>query len=232
MTAGNRLTPSSLAHVDTWVFDVDNTLYPAHYDLFDLVDTRIGEFVSRVLGLDAAAARRMQKDYFRDYGTTLRGMMLHHGVDPVAFLDYVDQIDVSRVPPSPRLDLALARLDARKVIFTNASARHAEKVIERLGIAHHFDAIFDIAAADFVPKPHPETYLALLARHSIDPRAAVMVEDIARNLEPAAALGMATVWVRNDLPWGRDDSDGDYIDHVIDDLGDWLTDIVDAVPRR
>ena len=137
---------------------------------------------------------------------------------------------LSRVPPSPRLDLALARLDARKVIFTNASARHAEKVIERLGIAHHFDAIFDIAAADFVPKPHPETYLALLARHAIDPRAAVMVEDIARNLEPAAAIGMTTVWLRNDSEWGREGSDGAYIDLAIDDLTGWLTGLVDGAP--
>ena len=217
-------------HVDTWVFDLDNTLYPARYNLFDLIDRKIGEFIAATLRLDAAAARRVQKSYFRRYGTTLRGLMLNHGIDPVAFLDFVHEVDVSRVPPSPGLDRALTRLDGRKLIFTNASTRHAEKVIARLGVSHHFDAIFDIADSGYIAKPHPESYAALVARHAIDPRAAAMIDDIARNLAPAAALGMTTVWVRTDSLWGRDGSDGDHIDIVIDDLADWLAEVVDGAP--
>ena len=217
-------------HVDTWVFDLDNTLYPARYNLFDLIDRKIGDFIAATLRLDAAAARRVQKSYFRRYGTTLRGLMLNHGIDPVAFLDFVHEVDVSRVPPSPGLDRALTRLDGRKLIFTNASTRHAEKVIARLGVSHHFDAIFDIADSGYIAKPQPESYAALVARHAIDPRAAAMIDDIARNLAPAAALGMTTVWVRTDSLWGRDGSDGDHIDIVIDDLADWLAEVVDGAP--
>ncbi|MFQ5958758.1 MAG: pyrimidine 5'-nucleotidase [Alphaproteobacteria bacterium] len=217
-------------HLDTWIFDLDNTLYPARYNLFELVDRRIAAFIARALDLDLAAARRVQKDYFASYGTTLRGLMLNHGIDPEAFLAFVHDIDVSRVPPSPELDGALARLDGRKLIFTNASTSHAEKVIARLGVAHHIEAIFDITDAGYLPKPHPETYAALLARHRVDPRAAAMVEDIARNLAPAAALGMTTVWVQSDSAWGREGSDGVAIDHVIDDLAEWLSEIVAAAP--
>ena len=219
------------SRVDTWVFDLDNTLYPASCNLFELVDRKIGEFISTLLGLDAGAARRVQKDYLREYGTTLRGLMLNHGVDPGAFHEFVDRIDVVRVPPNPGLERALARLAGRKFIFTNASARHAGKVLARLGVAHHFDDIFDIADANYVPKPHPDTYAALLERHGIDARAAAIIDDIARNLEPAAALGMTTVWVRSESPWGREGSDGGHIDHVIDDLAEWLGAIVES-PRE
>ena len=225
-------TRRPLAHVDTWIFDLDNTLYPARYNLFDLVDRRIGAFIASALDLDPAAARRLQKDYFVNYGTTLRGLMLNHGVDPESFLAFVHDIDVSRVPPSPGLEGALARLGGRKLVFTNGSTSHAERVIARLGVARHIDAIFDIADAGYLPKPHPETYAALLARHEIDPRSAAMVEDIARNLAPAAALGMTTVWVQNDSAWGREGSDGVRIDHVIDDLAEWLRDIVAAAPEE
>ena len=218
------------ADVDTWVFDLDNTLYPARYNLFELVDRKIGAFVAALLGVDRGAARRVQKSYFREHGTTLRGLMLNHGVDPQAFLEFVHDIDVARVPPSPDLDAALARLDGRKLVFTNASARHAERVMERLGVAHHFEGVFDIADAGYVPKPHPETYAAMVARFAFDPRAAAMIEDIARNLEPAAAIGMTTVWLRNNSEWGREGSDGAYIDLVIDDLAGWLAGLGDGAP--
>ncbi len=219
-------------HIDTWVFDLDNTLYPARHNLFDLVDQRIGEFIANALDLDLSAARRVQKDYFRAHGTTLSGLMINHNIDPSVFLDYVHDIDVTRLPPSPELDRALARLAGRKVVFTNGSTRHAEQVMARLGIAHHFDGIFDIVEADYVPKPHPGAYAAMVERHRIEPRTAAMVEDMARNLEPASEMGMTTVWVRNDNPWGSEGSDGDYIDHVIDDLAEWLTELVEDSPNR
>ena len=219
---------ADFAHVETWVFDLDNTIYPARYNLFDLVDVRIGAFIADLLDLDAVAARCVQKDYFRRHGTTLRGLMLHHGVEPDVFLDYVHDIEVDRLPPSPELGAALDRLAGRKIIYTNGSAAHAERVLERLGVAGHFEGVFDIAAGDYLPKPDPAPYRTLVERFDIAPAAAAMVEDIARNLEPAAALGMTTVWVRTDSDWGREGSGGEYVHHVIDDLAGWLGDLVES----
>lgn len=214
---------TGFAHVETWVFDLDNTIYPARFNLFDQVDVRIGAFIARLLDLDAVAARKIQKQYFRDHGTTLRGLMLNDDVDPHEFLGFVHDIDVGCIPPNPGLDRDLARLAGRKVIFTNGSTGHAENVLERLGIAEQFDGIFAITDADFVPKPEAAPYTAMIERFRIDPGSAVMVEDIARNLEPAAALGMTTVWVRTDNPWAAVGSDDAYVHNVIDDVADWLT---------
>ena len=210
------------AHVETWIFDLDNTIYPARHNLFDQVDVRIGAFIARLLDLDAVAARRIQKQYFREHGTTLHGLMLNHDIDPHDFLDFVHDIDVACIPPDPGLDQNLEQLGGRKVIFTNGSTGHAENVLKRLGIAGQFDGIFAITDADFVPKPEAAPYATLVERFAIDPARAVMVEDIARNLEPAAALGMTTVWVRTDSVWAAAESEKDYVHHTIDDVADWL----------
>lgn len=215
-------TAHHLAHCDVWVFDLDNTLYPAACNLFAQVDVLIGRFVQDLLKVDATEARRLQKQYFREHGTTLSGLMRHHEVDPAAFLDYVHAIDVTPVPPSPALDAVLARLPGRKLIFTNGSVRHAENVMNRLGVAHHFEGVFDIVAAEYRPKPDPQTYRALLRRHGVDPRAAAMFEDLPGNLRPAAALGMTTVLVKTDAEWAQDGAEGDHIHHVTDDLVAWL----------
>jgi putative hydrolase of the HAD superfamily len=220
-----RDPPSAAASVGdggAWVFDLDNTLYPAVDSLFVHVSQRIRDYIGRFLGLDAEAAHRLQKDYFVRYGTSLRGMMIEHAMDPVPFLDYVHDVDLAMIVPSPRLDAILGCLGGRKLIFTNASCDHAERVLERLGIARHFGAIFDIADADFVPKPEPAPYAALVRRHLLNPAATVMVDDIARNLAPAAALGMTTVWLRNDTDWGRTGAAESHVHHVADDLIDWL----------
>ena len=209
-------------HVETWIFDLDNTLYPARFNLFDQVDVRIGQFIAEALEVDHDEARRVQKQYFRTHGTTLRGLMDHHGVDPADFLDFVHDIDYRTIPPNAELARALGRLPGRKVIFTNGTTDHADRVIDRLGVARHIEGTFDIVDADYVPKPEPGTYDTMLARFGIDPRRAVMVEDIARNLAPAAALGMTTVWVRTDSVWGAEGSESRYVHHVIDDVADWL----------
>ena len=209
-------------HIDCWIFDLDNTLYPASCNLFDQVDRRIGAFIAELLQVDAVEARRLQKHYFREYGTTLRGLMNHHGIVPARFLDYVHAIDVSPVPPSPALDAALAALDGRKLIFTNGSVAHAERVMNRLGVAGHFTGVFDIVAADYQPKPNPATYAAMVARHGVDPRAAAMFEDLAHNLVPAAALGMTTILVRTTSEWAATGEPGDHVHHVTDDLVAWL----------
>ena len=198
--------PDALAHVAVWIFDLDNTLYPASCRLFDQVDRRIGQFIAERFALDSESARVLQKRYFRDYGTTLRGLMTEHGVNPSQFLDYVHEIDHSPVPPSPALAAALGRLAGRKLVFTNGSRSHADRVMARLGVAGHFEAVFDIADAGFAPKPDPASYQALLAHHAIAPASAAMIDDIARNLEPAAALGMTTVWLMTD---GDDGHSGD-----------------------
>ncbi|WP_119677350.1 pyrimidine 5'-nucleotidase [Indioceanicola profundi] len=218
--------PSLFRHVRDWVFDLDNTLYPSACNLFAQVDRRIGEFIAGHFGIPYEEARTKQKRYFRDYGTTLRGLMVEHDIDPVPFLDYVHDIDVTPISPDSRLDAALARLPGRKLVYTNGSTRHAENVLARLGIAGRFDGIFDIVAADYVPKPDPRPYAVFAERFGVEPKAAVMVEDIARNLVPAAAMGMTTVWVRSEADWSRPDGGGighgDHIHHVTDDLVGWL----------
>ena len=223
---------TAFAHVDHWVFDLDNTLYPARCNLFAQVDVRITDFIAEALGLDRETARIKQKDYYRRHGTSLRGMMIDHDMDPAAFLAYVHDIDVTPVPPSPLLADALRALPGRKLIFTNGSVRHAENVMTRLGVADHFDGIFDIVAADYVPKPDPAPYAAMLRRFAIDPARAVMVEDLHRNLLPAAAAGMTTVWVRTDSEFSHPDPTlaagphpGQHVHHVVDDVEAWLIDL-------
>jgi len=222
------LSPADrLTRTETWVFDLDNTLYPASSSLFPQIDVRMRRFISERLSLDLDAAFRLQKSYYRTFGTTLRGLMLVHGIEPEAFLDYVHDIDHSVLDAAPRLDEVLSRLAGRKLIFTNGSERHAERVLDRLGIARHFEGIFDIRAAGFVPKPQPECYQAMVVRHGVEPRTALMVEDIHRNLRPAAAIGMTTVWVREDHhpDWQgvpQDESDLGHVDFITDDLRAWL----------
>lgn len=220
--------PFDVTNTETWVFDLDNTLYDAASELFVQISARMGAYVGDLLDLDPEAARAVQKQYFHEYGTTLRGLMTVHDADPKAFLDHVHDVDYSPIGPAPALDAALERLPGRKVIFTNADIPHSTRILERLGVARHFDAIFDIEAAGYIPKPQAEIYDVLLRTHEIDPSRATMVEDISRNLEPAAARGMATVWVRTNTRWGLPDHDADYVHHVTDDLVAWLQGIADA----
>ena len=224
LTEGSARAPAGgdLAHIDTWIFDLDNTLYPSSSHLFDQVSHRIGAFIADWLDVEEAEARRLQKSYFREYGTTLRGLMLKHGMDPAPFLEFVHDIDLSPIARSDDLEAALARLPGRKLVFTNADAPYARRVMARLGIGHHFSGIYDIQAADWVPKPFPEAYDRLTDRHAVDPARAILFEDILRNLAPAAALGMATVWVRNDSAWASSGADGITPDYVTDDLAAWL----------
>ena len=216
----------ALRQAEAWVFDLDNTLYPPSTNLFAQIDERMRAFIAGFLDLDLDEARRVQKTYFREYGTTLRGLMNRHGLEPGLFLEYVHAVDLDPVPPNPALAAALARLPGRKYIFTNASAAHAGRITDRLGVTRHFDAVFDIADAEYVPKPEPRVYDTLVQCHGLDPGKTVMIEDIARNLAPAAALGMTTVWLRNDSPIGVEGADGDHVHHVIDDLVPWLEDVV------
>lgn len=216
-----RTLPGIPARV--WIFDLDNTLYPAECDLFAQIDERMGRFIAARFGLEPAEAKALQKRFFRDHGTTLRGLMLEHAVPPEEFLAYVHDIDLSPVRPAPDLDRALDGLPGRKLVFTNGSVEHAERVLGRLGVTRHFEAVFDIRAADYRPKPDPEPYDRLVRRFGVEPRAATMIEDIARNLEPAAVLGMTTVWVPNEREWSRaGDVTPDYVHHIAENLVLWL----------
>lgn len=211
--------------IDSWIFDLDNTLYPASSSLFPQIDFKMRAYIARLLDLSLDDAFRLQKQYYRDYGTTLRGLMAVHGVLPEAFLDYVHDIDHSVLEPAPRLAAALKALPGRRIIYTNGSEKHALAVLDRLGLGGCFEAIFDIAAAGYLPKPERSSYDALIARHRIDPVRAVLVEDIARNLAPAAEIGMTTVLVRDPgaPSWGvGPDGDLSFIDHVTEDLAGWL----------
>lgn len=215
--------------VDAWVFDLDNTLYPAHTDLFAQVDVKIRDYVVEMIGSTPDEAHRLQKDYYRRYGTTLRGLMIEYGVSPDGFLEYVHDIDHSVVAPDPALGEAIAALPGRKFIMTNGTKKHAEKVADRLGITHHFDEVFDIVAADLLPKPHRETYEKFFAGANIAPARAAMFEDLSRNLEVPDAMGLATVLV---VPrgievvvretWEFDGRDAPHVQWVTDDLADFL----------
>ncbi len=184
-------TTRSFVHIDTWVFDLDNTLYPHHVNLWQQVDVRIGEFVSAFLKISAEEARAIQKDYYRRYGTTMRGMMTEHGVHADDYLAYVHQIDHSPLEPNPEMGAAIARLPGRKLILTNGSTDHADKVLARLGIGSHFEAVFDIIAAELEPKPAPQTYRKFLTLHGVNPHSSAMFEDLARNLVVPHQLGMS-----------------------------------------
>jgi putative hydrolase of the HAD superfamily len=215
-----------LAEIETWIFDLDNTLYPVSCRLFDQIHARMTRFVADRLELTPEAALAVQKTYFREHGTTLRGLMTVDRIDPDDFLAFVHEVDLSCVPRDPVLVAALSALPGRKIVHTNGSRSHAERVLDHLGIAGLFCGIVDIAAADYEPKPALAGYHELLRRHGVSPPTAMMVEDMAKNLVPAAAMGMTTAWVRNPIDWAATGSEGDHIHHVVEDLGRFLAGVV------
>jgi putative hydrolase of the HAD superfamily len=219
----NRGRP--LDEIETWIFDLDNTLYPSSCNLFAEAEARMAIFIVEELKieLDIEAAHALRRRFFLDHGTTLRGLMLEHGIEPRRFLDYVHDIDLSPVQADPVLDAALAALPGRKFVFTNGTDDYARRILARLGIEPHFTAVHDIAACNYYPKPDPSGYRVMIERHGIDPRRALMVEDMARNLPPAAAMGMTTAWVRTASDWAHQGAEPEHIHHVIDELGPWLT---------
>lgn len=195
-------TRRGFGHVDTWIFDLDNTLYPASCNLFAQVDRRMSEYIAKAIGVPREHARHLQKAYYRQFGTTLAGLMQVHKLQPGPFLDYVHDIDVSVVPELPELAAAIAALPGRRLIFTNGSRRHAENVASRLGVLHLFEDICDIAALEYVPKPERAAFDQMLKLHGVAPAQSAMFEDMPHNLEVASDIGMTTVLVHSD-----------YIDH-------------------
>jgi len=227
--------PRAFGHVETWIFDLDNTLYPHSVNLWQQVDKRIRDYIADFLKLTHEQAFRLQKDYYKRYGTSMRGLMTEHGMKPDDFLDFVHRIDHSPLEPNPALGDAIEKLPGRKVILTNGTRRHAAAVLERLQIERHFQDVFDIVAAELEPKPSPQTYDRFIQSLKIDAASAAMFEDLARNLAVPHALGMTTVLVvpehsrevfRED--WELEGRDAPHVDHVTDDLTAFLT----AITRR
>lgn len=216
--------------VEAWIFDLDNTLYPAHVDLFSQINKQIADYIARALNIGEEDAIAQRRDYYQKYGTTLRGLMMEHKIDPDDYLRYVHDIDYSNVLPDPALGRAIEALPGRKYIFTNGDRPHAERTAAALGISDHFEDIFDIVAADLMPKPNRETYDRFLERTGVSPVRAAMFEDLQRNLEVPHHLGMCTALI---VPKGtrdifRDDweLEGDkaaHVDFVTDDLSGFLT---------
>ena len=189
-TKGPTLSGSQIdwSHINTWVFDLDNTLYPPHSKLWPQIDLRITLYLCNLFGLDGLSARALQKHYYYRYGTTLNGLMAENGIDPYPYLDFAHDIDLGSLDPDPALVRAIESLPGRKLIFTSGSARHAANVTGRLGFENHFEGVFDIIDAAFVPKPDASTYERFIARHDVDPRRAVMFEDIENALRKVMDL--------------------------------------------
>ena len=230
MTKSNHPSPHSFDHVKTWVFDLDNTLYPHHSNLFSQIDVKMTSYVSQLLKLPREEARAIQKKFYLEHGTTLKGLMINHKIDPDDFLEQVHDIDYSWLKPDPKLGDAIRALPGQKFIFTNGNRKHAERAAAQLGILDHFEDVFDIVAADLVPKPARETYDKFISKHGVNGGEAAMFEDLARNLVEAKALGMKTVLI---LPhnfeasfveaWEHDGQDGEHVDYKTDDLSGFLT---------
>jgi putative hydrolase of the HAD superfamily len=219
--------------IDVWVFDLDNTLYSPSCNLFAQIDVKMRAFISELLSVEPDEAYRLQKQYYRDHGTTLSGLMKLHGIAPKRFLDFVHDIDVSVVPPNPDLGEALKRLPGRRLVFTNGTVAHAGRVLNQIGIHDHVEEVFDIVHADYVPKPHTATFRKFVRTHDIDPARAAMFEDLDRNLAPAHELGMTTVLVRAPeghadpavRSWGEVAHDAPHVHHRTEDLAHFLSTI-------
>lgn len=224
--------PRGFANVETWIFDLDNTLYPSQARLWPQVDERITLYLAELFGIDGLSARALQKYYYERYGTTLRGLMEEHHLDPTEFLDFAHRIDLRDLAPNPGLGAAIAALPGRKLILTNGSRRHAENVAGKLGIRDHFEDIFDIEAGAYIPKPERAAYERFLDRYSVDPAKSAMFEDVAKNLVAPDALGMTTVLVLPETPdpfrtaQEQKAVTEPYIHYMTSDLAGFLAEII------
>jgi putative hydrolase of the HAD superfamily len=216
-----------LEPIRNWIFDLDNTLYPARANLFARIDAKMTQFVSDLLDVDHDEAFRIQKTYFLDHGTTLAGLMREHRVDPHEFLGYVHDIEMDMLEKNAPLAAAIAKLPGRKLVFTNADTPYASRVLDRLGLGASFEAVHDIHAMNLRPKPEASAYAGLCAAFGINPAESLFVEDMARNLKPAKAIGMTTVWVDNGSEQSAD-IDRSFIDFTTHDITAWLTGVLEA----
>lgn len=218
-----------LRHVRSWIFDLDNTLYSADSGIFAQIESRMTDYVSAFLKLPRDDARVRQKDLYRQYGTTLNGLMREHGCDAEDYLQFVHDIDLGDLSRDEALAFALEQLPGRRFVFTNGCRAHAARILDRLGMTHLFEQVWDIRTMGFAPKPETQAYTSVVAVAGLKPQEAAMFDDIARNLVPARAMGMTTVWLKTDAPWGKhgplmDVSEGD-ISHQTENLTQFLQSI-------
>ncbi len=235
MNKSQAPVPTDFAHVNTWVFDLDNTLYPHHSNLFSQIDVKMTSYVAQLLQLPREEARKVQKKFYLEHGTTLKGLMIHHNIDPDDFLEKVHDIDYSWLDPNPALGDVIKALPGRKFIFTNGDRGHAERAARQLGILDHFEDVFDIVAADLTPKPTREPYDKFVAKHNVKAQEAAFFEDLARNLVEPKAMGMKTVLIvpRNFEAefveaWEHDGKNDHHVDHITDDLTGFLASLQSA----
>ena len=212
----------SFNFIKCWIFDLDNTLYSGKTKVFEQVDKRMSKYISDKLNISVEEAKKIQKNYFHEYNTTLNGMIKNHKIDPDEFLEFVHDINIDFLQKDPALAEEIEKLDGKKIIFTNGSRKHAINVSKKIGIEQLFDDIFDIVDAEFIPKPLLEPYKKLIKKHKIDPKLCVLVEDIARNLKPAYEMGMKTIWIKNDEPWASKFSDSNFVNYKTNNLSEFL----------
>ena len=213
--------------IDTWIFDLDNTLYSADSGIFQQVHKLMGKFIVEHLNVNINEAKTIQRKYYKKHGTTLRGLMDNHGIDPDSFLEEVHNLDYSIIHPNNKLIESLINLDGKKYIFTNANKKHADIILDKLQITNLFEGIFDIKMANYIPKPEIQTYEKLIETYNINPNKTIMFDDIAKNLVPAAKMGFITVWIDVGHENFSDDiaSSKKYLDHQTKDLSNWLSNI-------
>jgi len=211
-----------LQAIKYWLFDLDNTLYSGKTKVFEQIDKKMSQFISRKLNIDIKEAKKIQKSYFYEYNTTLNGMIKNHKIDADEFLDFVHDINVDFLKKDLHLARELKKLDGKKIIFTNGSRKHAVNITQRIGVDQYFDGIFDIIDSELIPKPALEPYKKLVKKHNIDPNLCVFIEDIARNLKPAYEMGMKTVWIENNEPWAKKFSDSNFINYKTNNLSEFL----------
>ena len=212
----------SLKSIKYWIFDLDNTLYSGKTRVFEQVDKKMSQYISEKLNITVEEARKIQKNYFHEYNTTLNGMIKNHKIDANEFLEFVHDIDIDFLKKDEKLAEEMEKLEGKKIIFTNGSKKHAINVTRRIGIEQYFDGIFDIVDSDFIPKPSIEPYKKLVEKHKIDPKLSVLVEDIARNLKPAYEMGMKTVWIENDESWAKEFSESNFINYKTNNLSGFI----------
>ena len=211
-----------LQPIKFWIFDLDNTLYSGNTRVFEQVDKKMTEYISKKLKVDKEEAKKIQKKYFHEYNTTLNGMIKNHKINANEFLEFVHDINIDFLEKDLLLSEELKKLEGKKIIFTNGSKKHALNVTKKIGIDQHFDDIFDIVDSKFIPKPAIEPYKKIVEKHKIDPKLCALVEDIARNLKPAYEMGMTTVWIENDEPWARKFSDSNFVSYKTNNLSEFL----------
>jgi putative hydrolase of the HAD superfamily len=226
----------AFGQVEHWIFDLDNTLYPRHSNLHDQMDQRMTSYLANLLGMERDAARVQQKEFYKTYGTTLRGLMVEHGITPDDFLEYVHDLDHSVLEPDPKLDSMLAALPGHVYVFTNGTKKHAEAVLERLGVSTPFREIFDLVAADLLPKPNQGTYDKFINQTGIDPKKSAMFEDLSRNLTVPHAMGMITTLITPrgtaelfHEDWEFEGREDNHVRYVTDHLADFLEDVLAAI---